>query len=229
MASLGPRAKKPKLKWDQEYVPEWESDPALTGWLTESKRTPAYCTLCNKDLDYRSGGIYDLKRHASREAHLRAVRARETEGDVVRAFTRKQDASMSAAVSNAVLKAAFFLAEHHVAISTADHMIPLMAAMFPDSRIASEMKCGRTKMTAAIKCIAENMHDELVGLMSGGFFSLIPDESTDVAVKEQVAIAVRLFDEKSGKVRTLSYGVPRHSRRRIFVITIYFYMRLVWR
>ena len=112
----------------------------------------------------RSGGIFDLKRHASRESHITAVRLLETQGDIRKGFQPKVDDSLSTAASNGVLNLAFFVAEHHLAVSVADHLVPLFASICrPDSQIASDMKGARTKMTAAIKTIAEDMHNDAIG------------------------------------------------------------------
>ena len=48
-------------------------------------------------------------------------------------------------------------------------------------------------MTAAVKTIVADMHADLVKMMSSGFFSIIPDESMDIAINEQVAVAVQVF------------------------------------
>lgn len=196
-----------KKTWAQQYLSEWECHPALKGWLTSSKRTPskAFCTLCQKDLEFQAGGIRDLQRHATRESHVRAARARETTSDLGKAFQAKQSDSVSVAATNGVLRFGFFKAEHHIPLSTADHLVKVVAAVCPDSKIAAEMKGARTKMTAAIRTIAADMHAELAQVMKTGFFTIIPDESMDVAVTEQIGIAVRVFEK--GVVRTLSYGL----------------------
>ena len=207
-----PPAKRTKVtKWDQEYLSEWESDPLLAGWLTKSKRTPgkAFCTLCNKDLEYKKGGLYDLKRHGTRDAHVKAAKARELQGSILQPRTQN---TLAASAANGVLKAAFFLAEHHIPVSAADHLVDLIKAICPDSKIASEMVGARTKMTAAIMTVAEAMHGDLVKMISGSYFAILPDESTDVAVKEQVAIAVRVFDDERGLVQTQSFGLRSVSR-----------------
>ena len=87
----------------------------------------------------------------------------------------------------------------------------LIAPSCPDSKIAAETKAGRTKMTAAVKTIASSTHADLVEMISSGFFSVIPDESMDIAINEQVAVAVRVWDRKSGKVKTFSFGVRLFS------------------
>ena len=41
----------------------------------------------------------------------------------------------------------YFLGEHHLAFQLGDHCIKLFKLMFPDSFIAKDFKCSRTKAT----------------------------------------------------------------------------------
>ena len=97
------------------------------------------------------------------------------------------------------------MAEHHIPLSTADHLVKVVAAVCPGSKIANKMKGARTKMTAAIRTIAADIHADLAQVMKTGFFTIIPDESMDVPITEQIGIAIRVFEK--GVVRTLSCGL----------------------
>lgn len=106
----------------------------------------------------------------------------------MKAFQKKQDCGVSTAATNGILKLAFFFAEHQIPLACADHLVPLIGAVCPDSKIASELKGARTKMTAAVKTVGGDMHRDLVEMMSSSFFSLMPDESTDIAIPEQAQL-----------------------------------------
>ena len=54
-----------------------------------------------------------------------------------------------------------------------------------------KLKCARTKTTAAVKVIGDEMHAGLVDLMKESMFAMIVDEATEITVKEQVGFAVR--------------------------------------
>ena len=60
------------------------------------------------------------------------------------------------AVIEAEVKFRYFLGEHHLAFKLADHATMLFASMFPDSEVAKNFKCGRTKATAILKVIAQD-------------------------------------------------------------------------
>ena len=200
-----------RKRWLQSYKKEWESDKVCAGWLTEFKRTPgmAFCTLCIKDLSYRSGGLHTLRGHASSREHVERVQRRDSgwKGSVKASFAPKQESAVSIAATDAVLKMAYFFAEHDIPLAVADHLTPLLPILFPDSRIASAVHAGRTKMTAAVHTVADSMHVQLVSQMRNGFFSIVPDESTDISVFEQVAVVARVVDTADGFVKSYSFDI----------------------
>lgn len=70
--------------------------------------------------------------------------------------------------------------------------------MFPDSSIAKDFKCGRTKATALLKVISREIHKEqLFSMNESMFFSVQTDETTDITVTQQSAIMLRQLDRKS--------------------------------
>ena len=58
---------------------------------------------------------------------------------------------------------AYFLVEHNLPIVLADHIPQLNLAQYPDSAIASRLKCARTKTTALVnKVLAAETHRKLL-------------------------------------------------------------------
>ena len=78
-----------KRKKNVEYQKEWELEPELKGWLSKSRRVDgkAFCKLCNKDLEYKNGGVYDLKRHAQSESHKVCLHASQAQPSIMKAAT----------------------------------------------------------------------------------------------------------------------------------------------
>ena len=67
----------------------------------------------------------------------------------------------------------YFLGEHHLALFLADHAAKLFASMFPDSTIAKEFKCSRTKATAILKGITQYVWRDIAkALGDSEYFSL---------------------------------------------------------
>ena len=205
-----------RSRWSQRYRKEWESDPDCIGWLSQSRRLPsmATCMLCNKELRYESGGLRQLHHHARSSEHIERKQEREGCCHVTEALLPRKQSSLSVAAADGILKLAFFLVEHNVPVATADHIIPLLCSIAPDSKILTEMKAARTKMTAAIHTVANSMQSKVVSLMQTSYFSLVLDEATDISIREQVVILVRAWDTAgiaSGKVRSMLLGVEEVS------------------
>ena len=93
-----------KRKKNIEYQISWELEPDLKGWLSQSRRVDgeAFCSLCNKDLEYKNGGLYDPKRHAQTESHKIPLQASQAQPSVRKAAT-KQD-NLSVQVTNTELQ-----------------------------------------------------------------------------------------------------------------------------
>ena len=72
-----------------------------------------------------------------------------------------------------------FIAEHHIAIRAVDHLTELIKVICNDSKLASKMKCHRTKATVLIQVIASDIQSLLrvsLNLYSGlAYKTLIVD------------------------------------------------------
>ena len=78
--------------------------------------------------------------------------------------------------------------------------------MFPDSAIAKAFKCGRTKATAIVKVLAQEILEESLSVLKESkFFSIQVDETTDITVNQQCGLMLRFFDSVQGKVRCVFY------------------------
>ena len=208
--------------------------PELKNWLCKSRHNPgkAYCKICHKDLEYKSGGAFDLKRHAVAHKSLEAIDASQPrlqfqpsqasamsvtvqDAELIDAsqprlqFQPSQASAMSVTVQDAELCIAFFLAEHHLAFTVADHLTPLVQQLCPDSAVARKLKCARTKATAAVKVIGDEMH---VDLMKESMFAMIVDEATPITVKEQVGFTVQLYDHNRATTSDYFYALCECAR-----------------
>ena len=79
-----------------------------------------------------------------------------------------------------------------------DYFSDLLLKLCPDSKIAVQFKCKRTKS----KCIVQNslaphFHKELVKKLRTSHFSFIIDETTDVSTHKELTIVTRVFSGKS--------------------------------
>ena len=101
---------------------------------------------------------------------------------------------------------AYFFGEHHLAFQLGDHCTKLFKLMFPESSIAKDFKCSRTKATDVLKVIAQDCWKTIsAAVREAKYFSLQTDETTDITVTEQAAIMLQFFDNTQGQVRCVFF------------------------
>ena len=61
---------------------------------------------------------------------------------------------MSAKVATAEIRLSGFFVEHYVPFAQANHLVKVLKEIFPDSKIAQNMKMGKTKTSYIVKDIA---------------------------------------------------------------------------
>ncbi|CAI6343595.1 unnamed protein product [Macrosiphum euphorbiae] len=82
-----------------------------------------------------------------------------------------------------------------------DHLEPLLKSIFPDSKICQKMRLKRTKATNIIKNIISPVEKEsLSSILNKTKFSVMIDESTDIACISTMCIVVRYSGDN--KIKT---------------------------
>ena len=110
------------------------------------------------------------------------------------------DSDLKAKVIKAEVMHTNFIVQHNISFLTADHLAPLYAKMFPDSKIARNFKCSRTKTTCILnEAMRPALKTELVNHMIEHPFGLINDGSSDSGVKKMNAMCVHIFDVNRSK------------------------------
>ena len=203
-----PCTKKPR------YACTFHPNSNTFSWAKVSRKGPSYafCTICSRDISVAYGGTKDLHKHEQTAVHQGGSRSVASTLPLTTFFNKPGPRRMESVVE-AEVKFVFFVGEHHLAFSIADHCSKLFSSLFPDSPIVRRFKCGRTKATAILKVIADEV---MIGLLSrlqqSGFFSLHTDESTDITVFQQCAIMLRFFDNTDGVVRCIFFKLIPLSR-----------------
>lgn len=74
----------------------------------------------------------------------------------------------------------------------------------PDSKIAKDLALARTKSTAIVTNVIAPSYNKhtLTAILKTSKFSILTDESTDIAVSKSACIVVRYFDESEKKIVT---------------------------
>lgn len=111
-------------------------------------------------------------------------------------------------VTRAEVVFAYFVAEHNLSFTVADHFTKLCKVMFPDSKIALKFSSGRTKTTQIIKrSLAPALHQDVITNLKTQPFSLAIDESNDRNCEKSLAVLVRYFTSQSATTRFLAMPI----------------------
>ena len=97
-----------------------------------------------------------------------------------------------------------FIASHNLPFQTADNFSDLFTKMFPDSRIAVDFCCKRTKIKALISdALDPHLKKPILELAKAAPFNILCDESNERGDQVKLlTILVRLYDPAGGMVVT---------------------------
>ena len=143
--------------------------------------------------------------------HVAGKRHQEFAASASSASTRSVASFFRPELTKGVIEAetrwAMFTAKHNLAFLSSDHATRLFAKMFPDSEIARNFGCARTKCKGIVKeALGPHYHAKAVVQMSHPY-SILLDESNDKEDKSCI-ILVRVLDEEVGNVRTRFLDMP---------------------
>jgi len=95
-----------------------------------------------------------------------------------------------------------FLAKHNIPFLIIDHLEPLLKSIFPDSKICQQIKIKRTKATNIIKHVIGPVEKKaLINEVNTSKWSVMIDESTDIASVSTMCVVVRYNTDKGVKTQ----------------------------
>jgi hypothetical protein len=100
-----------------------------------------------------------------------------------------------------------FLAQHNLPLSLISDFMSLFKSVAPKNgkgvEILKGMHLSATRCTNVIRqCVELYFQKELVEILRKSYFSIIPDETTDVSTEKQLGICVVYFDESNENIVT---------------------------
>lgn len=137
--------------------------------------------------------LTSIKNHAKTTIHKNAVK-NTTLGSqsFMSSFINQKSNPVDEQVKIAEILLSGFLAKHNIAFLVIDHLEPLLKRIFPDSKICQQIKIKRTKATNIIKhVIAPVEKKALANKLNNSKFSVMIDESTDIASVSTMCVVVR--------------------------------------
>ena len=107
---------------------------------------------------------------------------------------------LNAQVIRAKIQHINFMMYHNLSRLMVEHLSPLNAKMFPNSKITESFKCSQTKYTYILNgAMKPTLKFSLVEYMMEGRFSLVNDGTNDTAIKQMNALSALIFDVNNSK------------------------------
>ncbi|CAG9825754.1 unnamed protein product [Phaedon cochleariae] len=170
----------------------------LSKWLTLKYDKP-YCNVCKHIL---VGSKSHIKRHANTTNHIKKLSILEKSRNIQGTIENLPSVKLNVAINEGELKMCMFLAEHNLPFLLMEHLPGLIESVCPDSSIAKELKCSRTKATEIINNRMKSYAAEEISKdLRNNYFSIIIDETTDISTKKCLVIVVRYYNEVQQRVR----------------------------
>ena len=166
----------------------------------------------------RHGGANDVLKHFSSRNHLQAMCSTTLanfgfgQSEEARRARRKQE-DEQLQVQKAESLFIQFVAEHNLPFRTGDHFTRLVKSMFPDSNIARQFHCSRTKTSVLARYGNGHFyHGKLIDMLTSSptpYYSLLVDESNDRGVEaKDLVVLLRFFDPSARKAVTRFVDLP---------------------
>lgn len=187
------RAKRAQL-YRSEYKQLWPCiDPS-------KRKGYVYCTVCKKEFSIAHGGKDDCRRYVNCKTHQDYLKLQTGNTTVTKFFPTAIESS-----EQRVAEVLFsnFIIEHNLPFSVSDHAAP----MFPDSDIAKQYPCRRTKTAAIVNCIGKNASETISESLRNASFALSTDGSNDKD-SQLYPIVARYLNTKVSKVVSSVLCIP---------------------
>ena len=152
-----------------------------------------YGIPCKKNVSCSHMGLAEVKQHWKGKAHLKMADAVKECRKLV--FPSSSSIIVNDAQIHAEILHFNLIVQHNISFWTADHLVLLYKQMFPDSEIAKNFRCRRTKTTSILnKAMATLLHSALVAHIAENPFSIVNDGSHDCGPSKMNPVCVYIFD-----------------------------------
>jgi len=201
-----PPKKKPPTRYDNKFQTTWTTTHRHV-FIKASRKGEkhAFCEICRSDISIGHAGYYDVTRHIKTSKHESAARAVSNTSSL----TMFQPAKVQPSATHAEVLFQGMVIEHNLPLAINDHFSKLVPRMFPDSAIARQYACARTKATHVTYAIAGHSVEQIKKEIGHGnkMFSLATDGSSDEEDKF-FPILITHEDQTTGLITTSFLDMP---------------------
>ena len=161
--------------------------------------TKAFCKYCKCEVKSK---YQDLKQHAQSKKHQNSCPFTKTLDSYVKTDACNESNKLEGSV-------ALYLCCHS-AISSCDHLVDMCKNNITNSKTVSQMKMHRTKCTNVINnVLCKHFEAELKEDIGEGKFSLLIDESNDIAVLKMLGISIIYFSTSNKQIVSTYLGLEQ--------------------
>ncbi|CAH1100584.1 unnamed protein product [Psylliodes chrysocephalus] len=171
--------------YTQKYRGEWEKLPEIKGWLEPctTDYTKAYCKYCKCFINAKLG---DIKKHHKSLKHKAAKKPFSSRQQKLNFEPNNKGVTTQQRKEGDI----FLFVAAHTSINAIDHLCEI-----------NNVSVHRTNCTNLIKnVVGPHFMKDLLFDVGANPYSLIIDESTDVAVLKMLGIVIRYFSTKHLKI-----------------------------
>ena len=182
----------------------WIEQLQAKDWLMASQKDDhAFCKVCSCDINVSQSGITSIRHHMKSQKHDKGMKCKKGTPNVQTFFTQKPKDEPTHSIQQInVMKAEILWVWHSASTSKPFHCedksAQLLSAMFPDSKIAANISCGKDKQGYILNfAISPYCRQTIIEEMQNCFFSVAFDEADG-----RLMIVVRYAGGLHGKIRT---------------------------
>ena len=118
----------------------------------------------------------------------------------LKGFETEADANLAGQTMRAEVMHTNFMVQHNISFLTAEHLSPLYAQMFRDSKIAKTFKCSRIKTASILNyAMMPALKSSLLNIMKEQLYALVNDGTSATGLKKMNAVCCQIFDVDASK------------------------------
>ncbi|XP_036145651.1 uncharacterized protein LOC114254132 [Monomorium pharaonis] len=169
-----------------------ESDTNIDIVAIEVSKKGAYYFFCKVCASDYLAGISAIRTHENSNKHKSNCKLMKSQVSVLQMPAVSLFKTKEKQLKTFQLRLASFVVEHNISFNAVDHLINIVRNLPSDSDFLKDMSCNRTKCIALVKNVLgkESLQNQVI-MMKEKHFSIIIDESTNVALIKSLAICVR--------------------------------------
>ena len=118
----------------------------------------------------------------------------------LKGFKTEADTNLAGQTIRAEVMHTNFVVQHNISFLTDEHLSPLYAQMFPDSKIAKNFKCSQIKTVSILNYVMEpGLKSALLDIMKEQLCTLVNNATSDAELKKVNAVCCQIFDVDTSK------------------------------